>query len=197
MAYVVPSDRVLEPPSQPLTTPWDKLQDISEEEYIRDLFSEPLSAGWGIVYRQDMDLSHFQYFLCMNWAAHRLRNDLRPGQRFPEEAIWPTTDESVEQMTDTLQTNFNLVPCKATDPEKVCFHFFGERGHPADIWWMEICITWGDNGNQHSIAHIQVLYNGRWESKMSDALWAITHGEDDYANLSGWNLKKTAAFRRA
>ncbi|KAJ8101634.1 hypothetical protein POJ06DRAFT_68198 [Lipomyces tetrasporus] len=176
MAYVV--DRVLEPPSQPLTTPWDKLQDISEEEYIRDLFSEPLSAGWGIVYRQDMDLSHFQYFLCMNWAAHRLRNDLRPGQRFPEEAIWPTTDESVEQMTDTLQTNFNLVPCKATDPEK-------------------ICITWGDNGNQHSIAHIQVLYNGRWESKMSDALWAITHGEDDYANLSGWNLKKTAAFRRA
>jgi hypothetical protein len=75
--------------------------------------------------------------------------------------------------------------------------FFGRKGSILLTFCvLEICIIWGNNGNMHSVAHIQALHNKLWESKMSDALWAITHGEDDYENLSGWNLKKTGAFKR-
>jgi hypothetical protein len=113
-------DKILQPPAAPIKTPVKQLQDRSEVDEIIPEYFTKLSDGWGVVYRQDVTAHDYEQFLCMNWVVHRLKNDLRPGQRFPIESPMETVKTSIEEMGKLLASDYDLVPCTATDAKRVC-----------------------------------------------------------------------------
>ncbi|KAB8270411.1 hypothetical protein BDV30DRAFT_215134 [Aspergillus minisclerotigenes] len=175
MTYVF--DKVLSPPQTPLSTniPGDT---ISEKEALPEHFDGHLSAGWKVVYRQDYE-QHQKVFLCSNWAYLRLKDELKPNQMFPYDDQDPddTTGYTVDEYVKKLDREFGLVVCDFDDPAR-------------------ISIIWSPGGSPKSVGHIQVKYDGNWESKISTEYWVITHGEDDFQHLTNGNLVKMQAFKR-
>ncbi|KAK4541573.1 hypothetical protein LTR36_007870 [Oleoguttula mirabilis] len=173
-------DRILDPPDPPIAIPVGDLGGNSEVQELIDAengstqgYFEKLSSGWAVVYRE---APNEEPFLCMNWAAHRLRDDIRPGTKFAAENQWQTVDLTPDTMATMLQRDFGLVPWVAGRGKKVCV-----------LWTIP-------SGN---VGHIQVYYNGRWESKLSQALWVLSNGEDDFQwYRSSDRLTKSTIFMR-
>lgn len=114
------SDKIFDPPIPPLTKPWDELKGESEKDAVEALFQKgSLSKDWSVVYRQDVQSATYKVFLCLNWAEHRFKNDLRAGQKFPHEAEASTTDYSVQKMSKELKDDFDLIECKKDDKDRV------------------------------------------------------------------------------
>ncbi|KAE8418082.1 hypothetical protein BDV36DRAFT_283216 [Aspergillus pseudocaelatus] len=177
MAYVF--EKLLDPPQTPLTTNIpDSDPPESESERIPEHFDGHLSAGWKVVYRQDFP-KHEKIFLCSNWAYVRLKNDIHRNETFPYSSQPPdeTTDYTVDEYVKKLDKEYQLVECDFNDPKR-------------------ICVIWSPGRSPRSVGHIQVKYNGNWESKISTEYWVITHGEDDFEHLTNGNLKKMKAFKR-
>ncbi|GMF78269.1 unnamed protein product [Aspergillus oryzae] len=59
-----------------------------------------------------------------------------------------TTGYTVDEYVKKLDREFGLVVCGFNDPAR-------------------ICIIWSPGGSHKSVGHIQVKYNGNWESKIS------------------------------
>ncbi|KAF5858559.1 hypothetical protein ETB97_004243 [Aspergillus alliaceus] len=175
MAYVF--DKVLNPPQIPLSTNLPD-EDYSEKESLPEQFSGRLSADWKVVYRQDF-AKHPKVFLCSNWAYLRFKDELRPNQPFPyaDEDPDDTTNYTVDEYVTKLEREFGLVVCADNDPKR-------------------ISVIWSPRGSPKSVGHIQVKYDGNWESKVSTEYWVITHGENDFQHLVNGNLVRMKTFKR-
>ena len=93
-------------------------EDESEKEALEDLFDGGLPSDTLVRYRQDMTKTK-DYFLCYNWALHRIADDLVKGQKFPDEPQRETTDLDAAEMEQELN-KVGLVACKDDDPDRVC-----------------------------------------------------------------------------
>jgi hypothetical protein len=97
-----------------------------------ELFDGHLFADWKVVYRQNT-IEHPNVFLCSNWAYHRLKDDLKPGDLFPpKEPSDDTTAYSVEDYVEKLENKFGLAVCDDDDPDRVCSISF----HLSDFFFL-------------------------------------------------------------
>ena len=92
-------------------------EDESEKEALDDLFDGGLPSDTLVRYRQDLARDG-AYFLCYNWALHRIADDLDKGRTFPEESQMETTSRDAAEMEEELN-KVGLVACKDDDPDRV------------------------------------------------------------------------------
>jgi hypothetical protein len=134
------SNKVLDPPIDPLTDPWEKLgRDVSgnvfsDKTLVESLFQaqdphqKALTPEWKVLYRMKTSdpfdptkNKAFDSVLCTNWAIQRLSGNLKKGQPFPEEDPIDSTDDTVETFIEYLNDRYSLdlEECKTDDPDRV------------------------------------------------------------------------------
>ncbi|KZV73143.1 hypothetical protein PENSPDRAFT_683179 [Peniophora sp. CONT] len=184
--------------------PYQPLRPLDQDavEVVNDSFpNTDLAARSQLAAEQYPDGTHL--FLCLDWVLYRLYETKKFEGSEYEKLCQKKMGDLMDKSTTARETNIGynydtLIAALNVDRDN---GFFGlaeslnEDGTPL-TGTDAVVIAWATNGNLKSIAHVQVKYEGRWESKLGEMYQVISHGALDFEHhRDGYEVVKVYKYR--